>query len=141
MPLAELAPQSALKVTLHRGRADSLPPAQTATLDSVQVLAKDHPLKRLRGRLAGLHAGKPLPEIAPAAMALKLTRLQPQYAMPESPVLMPHAPLVAAFVAQPIAPAVRTQSQPGCRAEILIPPPLICKSLSHNRAVLIRSLI
>ena len=45
MPLAKPALESALKVALHRGRPDPFPPAQPATIDPIQVLAKDHSLK------------------------------------------------------------------------------------------------
>ena len=52
MPLAELALEPALEVALHGGRADPLPAAQPATIDSIQVLAEDHFLKSFTGSLA-----------------------------------------------------------------------------------------
>src|SRR5580700_2536153 len=113
MPLAKLALQPALKIALYGGRPKAFPPPQTTAIDPVQVLTKDHFLEGFAGPLARQDPWKPLPEVAPAALALKLARLQPQHTMPQSPVLMPHSPLVAALVAQPIAPAVRAQSQPG----------------------------
>jgi len=113
MPFAKLALESTLKVALHGGRADTFAPAQPAAIDSVQVLSEDHSLKGFAGPLAGLNPWKPLAEVAPAAPALKLAGLQLQNAVPQTPVLMPHAPYISALVAQLAAPAVRTQSQPS----------------------------
>ena len=113
MPLAKLALESALKVALHGGRGDAFSPAQPATIDSIQVLAKDHSLKSFTGSLARQDPWKPLAEISTATLALELAGFQLQNTMPQPPVLMPHSPWVSAFVAQPLAAAVRARFQPG----------------------------
>jgi hypothetical protein len=92
--------------------ADRFPPAEPAAVDSVQVLTEDHFLEGFAGTLAGLNPWKSFPEVPSAAPALNLRGLQLQHAVPQAPVLMPHAPYIAAFVAQPIAAAVRTRPQP-----------------------------
>jgi hypothetical protein len=109
VPLAKLALESALKVALHGGRPDSFSPAQPATIDSIQVMAKDHSLKGVTGSLARQDPWKPLAEISTATLALEFAGFQLQNTMPQPPVLMPHSPWVAAFVAQPLAPAVRAR--------------------------------
>ena len=81
-------------------------------MDAIQVIAEDHLLRGFRRSFEGLGAGTPFAEVAPAGLALPLTGLQLQVTVPQPPVLMPHSPLIAAFVAQPVAPAVRTQSRP-----------------------------
>jgi hypothetical protein len=72
------------------------------------VLAKDHFLKGFTGSVARQDPWKPLAEISAAILALKLAGFQFENTMPQAPVLMPHSPLVSAFVAQPLAAAVRT---------------------------------
>jgi len=58
-----------------------------------------------------LDTRKPFPEGAPAALTLLFTGLQLQRTVPQSSVLVPHAPLIATLVAQPLAPAVGTRFQ------------------------------
>jgi len=99
MPFAKLAPESALKIALHGGRADPLPAAQPAAVDPVQVLGKDHPLKSFARPLARQDPWKPLAEISTATLALELAGFQLHNTMPQPPVLMPHSPGVSAFVA------------------------------------------
>ncbi len=113
MPFPKLALQSALKIALYGGGPDPFAAPQPAAIDSIQMLAIDHSLEGLTGSLTGLNAWKPLPEVPSAALALILAGLQLQNAVPQTPVLMPHPPHIAALVPQPVAPAVRTQPQPG----------------------------
>ena len=113
MPLAKLALESTLKVAFHGGRADAFAAAQAAAVDAVQVLAEDHRLKGFAGPLARQDPWKPLAEVASAIVTLEFRGLQLNDAVPEAPVLMPHAPPLAALVAPPAVAAVRTRYWPG----------------------------
>ena len=109
MPLAKLALESTLKVAFHGGRADAFAAAQAAAVDAVQMLAEDHRLERFARTLARLNPWKALAEVASAVVALKFRGFQLEDAVPEPPVLMPHAPHIASFIAQPVAATVRTR--------------------------------
>src|SRR5690349_12310530 len=102
MPLPKLPLEAALKVPLYGGRRDPFAPAQPAAMDAVQVLAVNHFLKGFRGSLAGLDAGAPFAEVAPAGLALPFAGFQLQNTMPQAPVLVPDAPLVSSLVPQPL---------------------------------------
>ena len=112
MPLPKLALQPTLKVAFHGRCANPFPATQTASIDAVWVMAIDHFLKCFRGPLPQQNPRKAVPEVSPALPALPLAGFQLQNTMPQPPVLMPNAPLIASFVPQPLITAVRARSYP-----------------------------
>jgi len=113
MVLAGPPLQVAKEIALHGRRPDAFPPAQTASIDAVQVLLKDHFLKALAGPLEGLNAWGLLAEGAAAIKTAPLSHLQLEDTAPEAPVVMPDAPIAPALVPQMGTSAVGARYRPG----------------------------
>jgi len=113
MILTGLPLQTPQKVALHGRGSDALALAETAPIDAVEVLLKDHLLETLAGSLRRLDPRQLLSKRAAAIQTAAFANTQVQEDTPESPVVMPHDSPAPALVSKMRAPALGARYRPG----------------------------
>ena len=113
MILTGTALQAPEEVALHGSGTNAFPLSQTASVDAVQLLLKDHLLETLTGSLERLDSGNRRPEVAATVQTLALASHQVQDATPKAPVIAPDSPPAPALVPQAGTLVLGSRYRPG----------------------------